>query len=72
MTETRPQSAKKDVGFHFHSWRTARDDGYWYYQACQHCGIRRVKPKESNLSGQPANPLWMRGEEFPTPVGEEK
>ena len=64
---------KKEAGFHFHSWRTVRDDGYWYYQACQRCELRRVKPKESTYAvRQPANPLWMKGEQFPTPVGEEK
>lgn len=76
MADTQPQPEKKkidpaSVGFHFHNWTTVRDDGYWYYQACGKCGLRRVKQKESNLTGQPANPLWMKGEEFPVPVGED-
>ena len=74
MTDTQSQSKKaepKKVGFHFHNWETVRDDGYWYYQHCGTCKVRRVKKKESNLSGQPENPLWMKGDEFPTPIGED-
>ena len=72
MTATAPQKkSDSPVGFHFHNWTTARDDGYWYYQLCSKCEIRRVKKKESNLIGQPANPLWLKGESFPTPVGED-
>lgn len=76
MADTQPTTPKKkidpaSVGFHFHNWATVRDDGYWYYQHCERCHLRRVKQKESNLTGQPANPLWMKGEEFPLPIGED-
>lgn len=64
--------SEKKTGFHFHSWATVRDDGYWYYQHCTRCRVRRVKQKESNLTGQPPNPLWLKGEQFPAPIGEEK
>ena len=69
-TQARAMTNEAKVGFHFHSWVTVRDDGYWYYQHCTKCRERRVKQKESNLEGQPANPLWMRGEDFPKPIGE--
>ena len=71
QTDAKKTGGAPKVGFHFHSWLTARDDGYWYYQYCGRCQVRRVKRKESNLSGQLANSLWMKGEAFPTPIGED-
>ena len=58
--------------FHFHSWFTVRDDGYWYYQQCLKCRQRRTKAKEHGLSGQPPNPVWAEGGELPKPIGEGK
>jgi hypothetical protein len=55
-----------------HDWRTERDDGYWYYQYCGKCSLRRVKKKEGKLpASQPPNPVWMTGGKLPTPIGED-
>lgn len=58
------------MAFHlFHNWYSHRDDGYWLYQECLDCKLRRVLAK-APFKGQPANPAWMSGGKLPTPIGE--
>jgi len=58
------------MGLHLvHHWYTHRDDGYWLYEECTLCKLRRVKAKVG-FKGQPPNPAWMQGGKLPTPIGE--
>lgn len=57
------------MALHFiHNWYTHRDDGFWLYQECLKCKLRRVTAKV--LKGQAPNPVWMAGGKLPIPIGE--